>query len=230
MPINWALLEGMSAKRKAHSQLKKIITAKNYGWGPGEWNLTELIQSKDARKYLAYQILEGVMPDGRKHPGAELRDETGGLFCFKLQVLTRQACIRDKNGRRIWLHEEARDNVGESDDLVPDAKDKPKPGDVVEIKGYVKTWDDEHDREVDASVKREWSMQGKRPEEYQEYVLDKDCCIEVPYPFVLQMMSKNGERLVVPQFKKRGRRQGPQKRRITNWWYREVHQQEPVKG
>lgn len=228
MPINWGQIEALTARRKAHAGLRKVITAQNYGWGPGEWNLTELVQSEDARKFLGYQILEGIQPDGRKQPGSELKQPGGaGPFLFRFQVLTRQACCRDADGHQIWQSEEALENFGDDGDFVCDAKDLPVPGDIVEWKGYRKTWDDEGDREVTSGVLREWSMQGTRPEQYLEFEVDEDGCIWVPYPYALAMLQRHGQRLCFPEFKKKDK-QRPTKRRITNWWFREVHQQEPL--
>ena len=229
MSINWATIEPISSRKKSHSGLKKVITAQNYGFDDGEWTLTELVQSTDPRKFLCYQILEGVQPDGRRHPGSELKQPGGaGPFLFRFEVLTRQACCRTKDGHKIWETEEALEYLGDENDIVADAADKAVPGDIVEWKGFVKTWDDDGDRPVDAGVKREWALKGIRPENFVELEVDDDGCIWVPYPYALSMLQKYGERLSFPQFKKKDK-QKPTRRRITNWWFREVHPQEPLK-
>jgi hypothetical protein len=191
--------------------------------------LTELVQSSDPRKFLGYQILEGIQPDGRKHVGSELKAAGGaGPFLFRFEVLTRQACVRDADGNTIFSTEEALDAIGDEGDFVCDAKDKPQPGDIVEWKGHRRTWDDEGDREVTSGVLKEWALRGERPVTYVEFEVDDTGCIMVPYPYALSMLQQNGERLVHPEFKKKDK-QKPTKRRITNWWFREVHTQEPLK-
>lgn len=227
MPINWAQIAAITARSVAHSQLMKIITPSNYGWGPNEWNLSEVVQTTDSRKFMVYQLLEGTQPDGRKHPGMELKAPGGaGPFLFKFQVLTRQACCRDKDGNKFWTYPEALETYGDDGDICPAFDDVPQPGDVVEIKGYRKTWDAENDRPVDTKVLRQWAFQGTRPESYVEFEVDEEGCIHVPYPFALSMLSNHGEKIAFPMFQKPGK---GQKRKLTNWWFREVHPQEPVK-
>lgn len=228
MPIIWGQIEPLTAKKRARSSLRKVITAKNYGWDNGEWNLTELVQSSDSRKFLGFEILEGITPDGKKHPGAELKQPGGaGPFLFRFKVLTRQACCRTAEGFKIHQSEESLEFLGDDGDIICDAKDKPVPGDIVEWKGYRKTWDEDQDRDIDTGVLREWALRGIRPEEFIEFEVDDDGCIWVPYPYALSMLQKHGERIAFPEFKKRDKTKRS-KRRVTNWWFQEVHPQEPL--
>jgi hypothetical protein len=176
--INWSTVSAATNRQRAYSDVRKILKPDNYGFGPGNWNMTDLIRDEDSRKFHAYQILDGVTAKHKRAPGLQpLQDVSGGPFLFKLRVLTRQACCRDKKGNIIWQSEQALEDMGSADDILPDYKEKPESGDVVEWKGQFREWDEDSDRKVTGHVLREWAARGIRPETYVEFTVDSDGCI-----------------------------------------------------
>jgi hypothetical protein len=214
MAIDWNQVRQLPAMDKVIASLRQVIRADNYGFGPGDWNMTELVQESDQRKYVAFQMIEGIDHERR-------RDTNQGLgLTYRLRVLTRQACVRDKAGNRIWPTNEPKINLGNPEDIVPNHEDLPEPGDVVEWKGSVKATDDRGNI-VDAKIIRRWALQGIRPENYHEFEVDKDLCINVRYPQIIEMLTRKGRKLSYPQFRKINKA-SKEKRRITNWWFEEV--------
>jgi len=228
MTINWSNLRNSTDKYGLERQARQILKANNYGFNKDQWNLTEIVQTTDSLKFLLYQIFDGEkLKDGTKLP--PMSDNDGQPFRFKLKVLNRFACCRDKDGNKIWQWTQAKQEFGEENDILPDPFDEPKPGDVVEIKGTRKMYDEEHGRGVDFTVLKEWAVRRIRPENYVEYVVDQDLCISVQFPYVLSMLSKHGKNVAFPQFKKIVRRNRlgdikdkDQLRRLTNWYFQEV--------
>ncbi len=220
--INWNEIQNASIKAKIRVDMNKIITSPRYGWADGEWNLTELINTEDSRKFVAYQIFEGARNDGTVEPGAALKGADGLPFRFRFQVLSRQAVCKDKDGNKIWWFDEAKLTSGEENDIIPLDTDPPKPGDVVECKGDMITSDPDTGAPMSSKKYKAWARQGKRPHHYIEFIVDEYGCINVPYPHALSMLQKSGFRIAYPKHRKVNR-QNP-KRRITNWWFKEVPQ------
>ena len=222
--IDWNGVPQLPAKNRVIAGLRKVITKQNYGFGPGQWNMTGVIQEQDIRKYHIYQIIEGI--------DAEMKRDTlrGIRMDFRVKVLTRQACCRDKEGHTIWQRQQALENLGMDGDFVPEFNDPPQPGDVVEWKGAAKT-EDEYGNPVDSKTIKRWAQRGIRRQEFEEFIVDEDGCISVHYPFILSMLKKHGERIAFPQFRKVDNK-SKNKRKITNWQFREVPQdyRAPVKA
>jgi hypothetical protein len=219
--IKWDTIDQRTMDR-AYWSMAKIITAENYGTGEGQWTLTEMVQTEDARRYNAFKILDGIDSKcNRVHGLNPLAGIDGRPFRFKFRVLTRQACVRTCDGKTVFRSKQAMEESGEKG-ILPDHLDKPVTGDVVEWKGQMRTFDSEKGRKVDAKVLKEWAMRGIRPETYLEFVVDKGGCIEVPYPYALSMLTQKGKSLAFPRFAKQRRTQKTPKRRITNWWFEEV--------
>lgn len=207
----------------AYLAMSRIITPSNYGTDDGQWTLTELLQTDLALRYHAYKILDGVDAQCNRPQGlAPLTGDDGHAYKFRFRVNTRQACVRTKDGQKIFASREAHEDAG-GDGILPDHLAQPEPGDIVEWKGQFRRYDSEKGREVDGKVLKEWAMRGIRPETYIDYVVDKDGCIEVPYPYALAMLTRKGKSLAYPRFtkQKRGKKVT---RRITNWWFEEVSQ------
>jgi hypothetical protein len=213
MPINWRDFSPNTKRTKLHGELRKFITEKSYK--EGNWTLSEILNDNDERKHVVYKILEGIQPDGRSRP--DLRP----MIVFRFEVLTRQACCRDKNGRTIWETKDAFELYGEDGDHLPAYDDKPKPGDIVEWKGHRIEADPETGNPVDSRLLKKWALMGKRPNEYDEYEVDQDGCILVSYPQCKAMLDKRGFGGPKPRFRK-GHIQDKKKRRMTNWWFKEV--------
>lgn len=229
MSINWSALPSGESKAKVMSAFAEMFgltfgdkVPGNYGFGPEEWNLTELVQSENAKKYAAYLVLDGRDANGKHTPQYGLDP----AFAFHFQVVTRQACVRTKDGNRIWQTEEAkRINLGDREDPVPNFDEKPEPGDIVEWKGESKRFDDEKNRPVTQRVKKEWAMRGIRSAYFHEFTVDEHGCIDVGWPHALGMLTNRGFRNTQkPQFRKVGRTYPKEgvPRRITNWWFKEV--------
>jgi len=201
MTINWKDIPEVPAINKVIAALRLNITYANYGFEEGQWNLTDLIQETDTRKYIAYHVLEGIDQDRKKDTSYGVKTDMGTDILFKFRVHTRQACCRDKDGHKVWLRQEAKDNVGNPGDIVPNYEEKPKTGDIVEWKANRK-YTDERGQIVDQKIKKRWALQGIRPDNYIEFRVDKDGCIQVPYPYALAMLRNKGKRLSFPQFRK----------------------------
>lgn len=211
--IDWAQIPSGVFKTKAYQKLFPLMQDEHY---PENWTLTGLILDDDTRKYICYSILEGKNTKGIMYP------ENVSTLKFRLEVLTRQACVSDKDGNKIWLSDEARDFYGDKKDIVPDYSEAPEPGDIVECKGRRKE-QDENGREVDASITKKWARNGIRECEYFKYKVDEDGCISVPFIQALTMLTKHGKRIAQPQFKKMNRmKKASEQRRLTNWWFEEV--------
>lgn len=219
MTINWLDFPSIIHRTKLHKAVSKFITRESYE--QGKWNLTDVIADDDPRKFVVYEVLEGIQADRRTK-----RPDLAPRIDFKFEVLTRQACCRDKHGNTLWQNKEAMTLYGEPDDLLPEYNEKPKPGDVVEWKGHAITVDPDNDNPVDAKTLKKWARMGKRPNEYKEYVVDADGCITVWYPQCLEMLSRKGFRGAKPQFRKTHIKDKT-RRRMTNWWFKEVDPSKP---
>lgn len=206
--IDWSKLPGAKKKKQLYDELRKILTPEKYQ--TGEWSLTELAISSDARSRIALQILDGLDLNGKRSPGIMAPN----IF-FRFNVLSRQACCKDKAGRKIWFKSASLENSDTDNDIVAKQDELPKRGDIVEWKGNKKDYD-EFGGEIDAKVMSRWTFQGIRPEEYYEYEVDKDGCIFVPYPWAYSMLLKYGKRISKPKFRKKTNRQ------IVNWFFEEV--------
>lgn len=212
--IDWTGVQALPAKSGVVASLRKMITKANYGFEPGQWNMTALIQDEDTRKYHAYQVIEGIDEELKMNALRSLRMD------FRLKVLSRQACCRDKDGHKIWERKQALDNLGMPGDFIVEYDDLPQQGDVVEWKGTVKVGD-ENGKPIDGKTIKRWAVQGIRPENYEEWIVDSEGCISVHYPFVLSMLSRKGHRLAFPQFRKIDKA-SKSKRKMTHWYFREV--------
>lgn len=225
--IRWENFSAISKKQKLHQQLQQAFNASTYG---KEWTVKELIAEEDTRKHVIYMVLNGDQFDGRKvvhNPGAK------PPISFRLRVLTRQACVRTADGAPIWSKASAREMLGSPSDPLPTFDEKPQPGDIVELKGAAITHDPDTGEPVDAKVLKKWSRQGKRPNYYFEFPVDKDGCITVQWPHVLSLLQKHGRHIAQPQFRKVDlREKGLDKdnfRKLTNWWFEEVTPQSSFK-
>lgn len=216
MSINWNALPPREAKAKLISKLQTELSAAKYGFGPDQWNLTEIIQNTDDPRHVAaYRAIEGVNAQGKREMAYTLRGTNGQPFMWRLHVLSRQACCKDKAGHKIWIYDEARRMNGESDDIVALKHDeKPQPGDVLWWKGQAIP-------ELTSNQRNAMVRRGESLYNDIHFTLDDDCCIWVGWPYVLEMLSRKGHRLTFPEFRRRDRRDRSM-RRITNWWFKEV--------
>lgn len=212
MSIRWVDLARSTNRIKLMQELRVLLTPEKY-WD--EWTLTELIIEEDTRKFTAFQVFDGVQADGTIWP------DSRPVIPFRLRVLTRQACIEDKKGNKIWERHEARDAVGSPSDIVPDHDDPPEPGDIVEIKGRRITHDPDTGKIVDAKILKKWAVRGKRPEQYDRFIVDNDGCITVYWPHAKRMLERYGKQISKARFRRLDKRDKT-KRKITNWRFEEV--------
>lgn len=193
----WNSIPGGNETRLA---LEKEIRSDNYGFGPGQWNLTGLLNPKapDTRKRLfALQIVNGDTPSGGKVE--QLVDDEGQPLKFKLKVLTRQACyIPDDIGIRT----------------IPAYDEKPKKGDVVLIKRDIKT---RNGKPLTPNERDFLEANGEFSHDMTRAVVDSDGCITVSFNSAVQLLQQWGERISSPSQFDRG-----SKMRILNWRFAEV--------
>jgi hypothetical protein len=217
--INWSHVRPGVAKNKIYADLRKQLQPSNYGFDGG-WNLTAILKDTDKRSHHALMVLDGVGPDGSKDSSLVMMDESGNPYTYRLKVLTRQACVRTKSGHRIWLRNEAKENIGDPEDVLAEHNDPPQTGDIVEWKGQLQRYTKDGD-EIDPATIRRWAMDGRRPESFFNFKVDRDGCITVPFIVALAMLQRKGARMVSPRFRKIDR-DDKVKRRITNFWFKEV--------
>lgn len=209
MAIKWDSMPNTVKRAQLWNELRSLLTPEKYE--AGKWTLTELVMGSDGRIHRALEVLDGLGVDGKRQAGI-MQPRVN----FRFQVLSRQACCKDKKGRKIWFKKQSLENSDTDDDIVAKPDDKPKTGDIVEWKADAKQYDDEG-LPISAKVKRKWAYLGIRADNYVEFPVDKDGCISVPYPWAYSMLKKFGKKISKPKFRKKTKRQ------ITNWFFQEVH-------
>jgi hypothetical protein len=216
--ISWSDVPSINNARKCMAYLRKnVITPENYGFGKGNWNLTDLIKDTDQRARVCMMILHACLPDGQgPTQGYEFVDVDGNVFRFKFQVLTRQACKEDAEGSRIWNNEHGKEMAGSANDIVVAWDIKPRPGDVVTFK-QAPLLVDENGEPIKSDARMDLASQGKPIHLMRRFVVDDDLCISLPNPFAQMGLEHHGYKLLKPEFHRGYRQRG-----ITNWWFREV--------
>ena len=231
--IRWTELNGLRNAQEIMQQLTKLITPDNYGTGENQWTLTELINERSSYALTARRMIEGVDSAGNSDGAGEMQGADGSPLRFKLQVLTRQACMIAADGTPINMWDTTL--TEDDDELAPSAKDKPKTGDEVWIKLNMIIKDPITGKlmtkaERQAMVARKEAELGRpiKPQialhHWRKAKVDKDLCITVGYLDALQLLSNKGLRITYPQHTTRGRGKPGEKRtrQITNWHFKEV--------
>lgn len=217
-------------KETQHKQAAKIISTPS-AYKPGEtkpeegWSATELAAAEcDSANVAMKNILAG-----RGEDGASPAPEGAGGFdgMVRLKVLTRQACVCDKEGTPI--------NNGNGmgmDPFFDGAKDdeEPQVGDIVIWKGDLREGFLKKTPHEIARFEREhehepfpW-REGMR-HYYKDFHVDADGCISVKPHIAVEMLTRRGEKITFPKFAAQtNAAQGKTQRKITNWWFREVPQ------
>ena len=235
MTINWTGLAQLRNRQEVHKALGNLITPKNYGTGPDQWCLTELITTGTNASEEVFRLLAGIDQDGKEVNDGAMKDAGGLPLTFKLRVLSRQACFETKDGRGIndW---DTTDIVGENDnqELCPAFDELPVEGDVVWVKGNAYTHcpvtgDRVWKKVAKRMIARFESEVGRKVKPFRalwrhsKYPVDADGCITVPYYQAVQLLRNNGFRIPMYQFTSGPRRGDPKKVRvITNWHFKEV--------
>jgi hypothetical protein len=221
MLFDWDTLPSEAHSQKLREKFEDLITTENYGFGPDSWNISMLMQGPAGKKIRAFQVISGDRLDGYKRPERALKKE-GVPLRFRLQVLTRQACCRSADGKEIVTADEQ--YIYDRDQkILVNFNDKPEPGDIVERKADVR--DPRGSPHLSASHITDWQARGERMHYYEEYTVDKDGCISVPFSHAHPMLIINGFRVSgVRQFQRTDTPKPGEKpaRRITNWHFKEV--------
>ncbi len=234
MPIKWNEIRGLSNHQEIDKVLRKKIVASNYYSEKNSegWSLTELIKEPSGGGMHALQIIMGHDRKGRTRGDIQPLTDNGLPFLYRLKVLTRQACSRDKDGTIIngWDKDQTEDYEDyQSPDndfiIVPGPKDEPCEGDIVRIKGDFREKDE--DGNLLNKQYREYALEnGKDIHHYKDVAIDKDGCITVDFNSAMQLLKLNGMRVVkAPRFRKRDKVKDQKKepqRQIVNWLYEEV--------
>jgi hypothetical protein len=240
MPINWNTLPPSTAIGYYRQQLSRVMNPSTYGPGDNEWSLTEIMKQTPDKKIPALMLISGDEPGGRKNPDREFKNN-GMPMMFRLKVLTRQACHRDKTGKLICRTDEEFEFDKDQKILVNDSSEKPKPGDVVRWKDRIREPDTMipassgyNNQEISAMMAEphlssshldNWKANGEECHIWAEFTVDDDLCILVPFKFAQPMLKQKGFRMpAIPQFMRTDRVKAGEKpkRRITNWWFQEV--------
>jgi hypothetical protein len=234
--INWGRLGKLSNRQDVYGALRKIIIAANYGKDDGQWSITELINERSNAANAARRLIEGVDQNGRKDGAGHLRGENGQEFSVKLRVLTRQACMTDKDGNPIDYWDVTNEN--EEDGVIcPKYTDAPKEGDYVWVKGDPMV--NHPDTGKKLQKKDRMALHARRQSElgydvkpdlalfyWTQYPVDADGCITVSYVHAVQLLTTKGKRIVLPEFttgtKKKSAKDKSVKRFITNWLFEEA--------
>jgi hypothetical protein len=221
----------LSALAKEHTDTAKLERAvwrhmdeMNYMSGDGDsWTLTEVLQGIDIPSQLALCALAGVKANGER-----LEEKACEGMRYKLKVLTRQACSRDKDGRAINGFDIMPSDGTEigGPPIRPEWKEQPEAGDVVRVKGNMLEEDPESGAPMNYLVKRNMIARGREIYKYKEYSVDEDGCISVPLEHAAQLLQQNGESIAFPKWKRLNRKTSDgrydDQRQIYNWHFKEV--------
>lgn len=206
-----------------YSAAKALMAVKsNYGPGDNQWSITSIMQTRTAggpskiKAETCLAVIDGLMADGKRHPEEALKIN-GIPPLFMLKVLSRQACARSIDGKKIINRNPV---YGEEDAIVVKYGDLPIIGDVVRCKSSMKAYN-EYGERIGTADQESMRMRDIELSNYNEFVIDENGIIIVGYPDVYQLLTKGGERITFPQFKKIDNKD-KEKRRITNWLFREV--------
>jgi hypothetical protein len=199
--------------------------------GPDGWTVSSCVRDGGRVGIVALNILNGTLMDGMKHG----KGEGPQIGLIRLKVLSRQACQADKNGkilnhsRKLFAHEEDEDKA----QGMPSIDTPPEVGDFILVKGDPRMYNHLGHRMI-ATVAAEFEMRSMHDKYrwrnglrylYAEYQVDSDGCIDVTPDDAVTLLSRFGEDLVFPAFRKDGMQvdRGMRARRvITNWLFREV--------
>lgn len=192
--------------------VEEIIAPENYGV---RWCATQFAD-RDALPVHAQAVAENILTGYDVQERRENQDRAiARHITVTLEVLTRQACERDKNGKKI---------EGAT------IEDKPQDGDVVVMNiGKRRGVGGRALTEQDYSRLR---SQGLTDSITKDHVI-RSGCIEVPYFLAVGLLADYGFRCAKPQFytiapSKRDISMAiatgdkPRERHIANWLYREV--------
>ena len=216
--MEWYRSLVQSTNRKQHrAEIRELVNDNSYGQDTanGQWTVTQLVRvAPEAERLAAMKLLTGENERG------ELTYGTGSSIVARLKVLSRQGCCRDRSGEKLGPYASAKD-------------DKPKTGDVVEVKDQRRE-SEYHDSPASDEFDS-WQIEGKRRHHYREFVVDSDGCIAVPFIYAVRMLSANGFRIAKPEFRKEeptkreidmalatGGKEPARVRFITNWHFEEV--------
>lgn len=225
--------------------LRVMNDGKNYmatSGAPGvtAWSVTELMQTTGTAAIVGRGILAGVnVKNNRRLQDGQYR----GPETVRLQVLSRQACHADKDGKPInhaYNHFALDPEACETDSSAP------QEGDFVLLPTNFREYDDFGRSMNSARIVEHEARNADKPyvwrdglrEHYVEYQVDRFGCITVRAKHALDFLNLWGERVVFPRWRnQRAAATGVKGedgklrkvRRITNWRFREVHPDAKIK-
>jgi hypothetical protein len=220
--MDWRNINEHQSYNKVRAELAKRIKPENYGFGPDNWHLKELIQEPTQMGTICMQIIAGENATGKKSREVDYI----GRVEFRLKVLSRQACAEANDGKyingwsagRVCKHEQRPDNT-----IFPEHDEPPQEGDVVLIKhGYISG--------LTPQTRNAMLARGESPIIYERKVVDADGCITCDYDEAHQLLHRAGKRIVFPEYRRPDRSlenahsegKGPKPRTITQWHFEEV--------
>lgn len=205
--------------------MRREITEQSYfGEGQTAWTLTEVLKQDEREKAQALVLLNGSEINGANN-GAPICES----MKYKIRVLSRQACYADKDGKLInGLSPLDNNRKGIVYEINPLHSDPPIDGDVVRVKGNMRTKHPHTGEIIDSTEKRNSIVDQFGDGEdyhYKQYSV-KDGCIEVPFRAAHVLLGRSGKALVFPQFRKLNSNlkddEYKKQRKITNWLFEEV--------
>jgi hypothetical protein len=225
--MDYKKYRGIQNIGELRKELAKDLTKQNYNpeARPGDvgWSLSEMVGREDREATLAACLVHGKNERGNPLPAGQ------GIVSkkrdVKLQVMTRQGCTTDEEGNPIVT------NPTERRFVSPD--EKPVPGDIIMVKTRPLEFCPDTERPMDrVATRNDRQRRGKSLWEEEAYEVDEDLCVTLPISHAYELLSKNGYRMVGPEFQKYnsnlrtldkdGVKMVDPRRRVTNWWYKEV--------
>jgi hypothetical protein len=214
--FSWSDIPDAMSLQRCLAAVRTKMEFVNYGFGPGQWNITDIIKSDDPRKDLCMYVFEGKLEDGKVYEDQKLVGLDGNPMLFKLKVLTRQACTNDSDGHRIFKSKSGLDKSGDTGDFVSEFGDLPHPGDEISFKISFKSRDEDGLRMTTSKLMSK-VMDGQDIYSRRVCRVDKDLCITLPNPFALSALQRHGYRISFPEWDVQYK-----PRKVSNWWFQEV--------
>lgn len=236
MAINWAKFSQLDNKQEKIYGIKQSITDGNYGTGPDQWTISEIIGEDSNASRVAQHIIAGDPIEGGRVVQGDLQRRN-----YRLKVVSRQACKYDKDGNYLQ-------GFDRYDLDGPEFNEPAKEGDKIYVKGLpiLKDPDDPKkgvthrekakmlNRLNMKLLQRGETYKGKPRRakmeeatyEWSVKTVDKDGCIRVGIMDALDMLKTRGYGISFPERRKLQKAKLGEKaipeRIITNWYYLEV--------
>ena len=177
--------------------------------------------------------------DAKGRPRPDRGFKINGLpMTFRLEVMYRQGCYKDKDGRLICLNDDQYEFDRETKILVKSADERPVAGDVLRWKDRLREPDvsigtidtqgmplSMYEPGLSATHLNHWEATGQDCYIYDYFVVDDNRSIVVPIKNALAMLTaKQWRSNKVKQWEKVDRPKNGEapRRRIANWLFKEI--------